>query len=144
MKTIQQEINKRGLKVTNQRTVILEAIRNSHGHVDAEEVHHRIQSKLPRISLSTVYRTLQKFKELGLVEELHFSEEHHHYELKPAVEHYHLVCLDCGAVIEFKYPLRQIVKKTEPQAVDFDITGSDVTLTGHCQKCRNNKKGKVE
>ncbi|MDD5191206.1 MAG: Fur family transcriptional regulator [Dehalococcoidales bacterium] len=136
MKTTRQEIIRRGLKVTNQRTIILEAIRTSRGHVDADEVWQRIHKKYPRLSLSTVYRTLQKFKQSGLVEELHFSEEHHHYELKPTTEHYHLVCNECGSVTEFKYPLTKIVQNTVPEAAGFKITGADVTLTGICPKCR--------
>ena len=83
MKKTKQELNRRGLRATNQRALILEAIRRSEGHVDADEVYRTIHKKQPRISLSTVYRTLQRFKELELIDELHFMQEHHHYELKP-------------------------------------------------------------
>ena len=146
MKRVKQELNECGLRVTNQRTLILEAIRHSHGHVDADEVYRNIHKKQPRISLSTVYRTLQRFKELGLIDELHFAEEHHHYELKPTIEHYHLVCLECGQVIEFKYPLVRLLKKNIPETHDFEITGSEITLTGFCPKClakKNMTEGKL-
>jgi Fe2+ or Zn2+ uptake regulation protein len=136
MKATRQTLNERGLKITNQRTVILEAIRHSPGHVDADEVYRSIHRRLPRVSLSTVYRSLQRFKELGLIDELHFAEEHHHYELKPAREHYHLVCLECGRVTEFQYPLVSALKKNVPEARDFAITGSEITLTGYCADCR--------
>jgi len=142
MQTLIKEINQRGLKATRQRALILDVIRNSPGHVDADDVYRRVAKKNPRISLSTVYRALQKFKEIGIIEQLHFSEEHHHYEMKPKVEHYHLVCLDCGAVIEFPYPLVEIVSEKVPAASGFKITGSDVTLTGYCRKCARKRKGK--
>jgi Fe2+ or Zn2+ uptake regulation protein len=141
MKTAEIALNERGLKVTSQRMLILETIRRSHGHVDADEVFLQIRKKLPRISLSTVYRTLQRFKELGLIDELHFAEEHHHYELKPATEHYHLICMGCGRVTEFHFPLHEVLKKQVPEARDFEISGSEVTLTGYCQDCRESKKG---
>jgi len=139
MKKTKQELNGCGLRVTNQRTLILEAIRHSHGHVDADEVYRNIYKKQPRISLSTVYRTLQRFKELGLIDELHFTEEHHHYELKPSIEHYHLVCLECGQVIEFKYPLVNLLKKNVPEAQNFEITGNEITFAGYCPKCQAKK-----
>lgn len=139
MKATRQALSDLGLKATNQRTVIFEAIRHSHGHVDADEVYRAIHHRLPRVSLSTVYRTLQKFKELGLIDELHFAEEHHHYEIKPAREHYHLVCLECGRVTEFQYPLMRTLKNNVPEAQDFEISGSEITLTGYCAGCRKQK-----
>ena len=125
-----------GLRVTNQRALILEVIRKGRGHLDADEIYRRAREKKPRLSLSTVYRTLQTLKKLGLVEELHFDDEHHHYEVKPSAEHHHLVCLGCGRVIEFEYPLTRLVKRDITQARGFEITGSEVKITGYCSQCR--------
>jgi len=129
-----------GLRITSQRALILEIIRRGQGHLDADEVYRRARQKQPRLSLSTVYRTLQTLKRLGLVDEVHFDEDHHHYEVKPATEHHHLVCLGCGRVIEFKYPLARLVKKNIPEARDFEIAGSEVRITGYCPDCQRNKK----
>jgi len=125
-----------GLRVTNQRALILEVIRKGQGHLDADEIYRRAREKKPRLSLSTVYRTLQTLKRLGLVEELHFDDEHHHYEVKPPTEHHHLLCLGCGRVIEFEYPLTHLVKRDITQARGFEITGSEVKITGYCSQCR--------
>ncbi len=140
LKKTYRELDESGLRVTSQRTLILEVIRQGEGHLDADEVHRRAREKQPRLSLSTVYRTLQKLKELGLVEELHFDETHHHYEIKPPTEHHHLVCLGCGRVIEFQYPLARLVKKNVTEAKDFEITGSEVQMTGYCLTCRQNRE----
>jgi Fur family ferric uptake transcriptional regulator len=137
--TNREFLNSAGLRSTNQRALILEIIRQRQGHLDADEVFRRARSKQSRISLSTVYRTLQKLKQLGLIEELHFDETHHHYELKPAIEHHHLVCQGCGRIIEFEYPLSRLIKRKVPEAKDFEITGSDVQITGYCSTCRENK-----
>ncbi|MEK7354552.1 MAG: transcriptional repressor [Chloroflexota bacterium] len=133
-------LNTAGLRNTAQRALIMDIIRNGRGHLDADEVHRQAKRKQPRLSLSTVYRTLQKLKALGLIEELHFDEAHHHYEIKPPTEHHHLLCLGCGKVIEFKYPLARLVKKNAIEAKDFEITGSEVRMTGYCAGCQENKK----
>ena len=133
-------LNVAGLRVTKQRALVLEIIRRGQGHLDADEVYRRAREKQPRLSLSTVYRTLQLLKKLGLVEEVHFDEAHHHYEVKPSSEHHHLVCLGCGKVIEFGYPLTRYVKRSVPEAKDFEITGTEVRMTGYCPKCRQARK----
>ena len=130
-------LNVTGLRATSQRALILEIIRR--GHLDADEIYRQARGKQANISLSTVYRTLRMFKNLGLVAELHFDEEHHHYEVKPSAEHHHLVCLDCGRVVEFQYPLAHLVKRNVTEAKDFEITGSEVRMTGYCSKCRQNR-----
>jgi len=129
-----------GARVTNQRVLILEVIRQGQGHLDADEVYRQAREKQPRLSLSTVYRTLQLFKKLGLVEELHFDEAHHHYELKPASEHHHLVCLGCGKVVEFECPLSQKMKEDVSREKGFEVTDVEVRMRGYCPTCRQSRK----
>jgi len=129
-----------GMRITSQRALILEIIRRGQGHLDADEVYRQAREKQPRLSLSTVYRTLQLLKRLGLVEEVHFDEAHHHYEVKPSSEHHHLVCLGCGKVIEFSYPLTRYVKRNVTEAKDFEIVDAEIRMTGYCPRCRQGKK----
>ncbi len=139
-KEIRRTLNISGLRITSQRALILEVIRRGQGHLDADEVYRQARQKQPRLSLSTVYRTLQTLKKLGLVEEVHFDETHHHYETKPPIEHHHLVCLGCGRVVEFQYSLTHLVKRRVAEAKDFEITGSEVRMTGYCPTCRESRK----
>ena len=127
-----------GLRVTKQRALILDIIRQ--GHLDADEVYRQARERQPRLSLSTVYRNLQTLKKQGLVEELHFDEAHHHYEVKPSTEHHHLVCLGCGKVIEFHQPLSRYVRRNIAEAEDFDIVETEVRMTGYCAQCRQRRK----
>ncbi|MFC1920891.1 Fur family transcriptional regulator [Chloroflexota bacterium] len=129
-------LNTAGLRSTSQRALILDIILHGQGHLDADEVFRRARNKQPRISLSTVYRTLQKLKQLGLIEELHFDETHHHYEIKSSTEHHHLICQSCGRVIEFQYPLSKRIKREVPEAKDFKIINSDIQITGYCDMCQ--------
>ena len=141
MPTISPEVlNTAGVRVTNQRTLIMEIIRQGRGHLDAAEIYRRAREREARISLSTVYRTLQVLKKLGLVEELHFDDTHHHYEVKPSAEHHHLVCLGCGRVIEFRLPLSRYIKEKVVAAKEFDIAETEVRMTGYCAKCRRSQK----
>lgn len=137
---ISKTLNVAELRATNQRALILEIIRQGQGHLDADEIYRRARQKQPHLNLSTVYRNLQKFKKLGLVEELHFDESHHHYEVKPSAEHHHLVCLGCGRVIEFGLPLRRYLKRNVSEAKDFDIIDTEIRITGYCFKCRQGRK----
>ena len=130
-------LDKTGARVTSQRALILDIIRRGEGHLDADEIYRRARQKQPRLSLSTVYRTMQALKRLGLVEELHFDESHHHYEVKPATEHHHLVCLGCGRVIEFRYPLSRNVKRSVAEARNFKIAGTEVRINGYCPECQD-------
>lgn len=129
-----------GLRATNQRSLILEIIRQGKGHQDADEIYRRARQKEPRLSLSTVYRNLLKFKRQGLVEELHFDENHHHYEVKASAEHHHLKCLGCGRVIEFDYPLSDHITANVAQAKGFKVTEAEVNLSGYCARCQGKQK----
>ena len=139
LKESNQDLDLSGLRKTSQRALIIDIVRQGQGHLDADEVYRRARQIQPRLSLSTVYRNLQTLKKLGLIEEVHFDETHHHYEIKPATEHHHLVCLGCGQVIEFEYPFTNQVKENVAEAKDFEITGSEIRMTGYCRKCQQNK-----
>jgi Fur family ferric uptake transcriptional regulator len=141
-KTISVEVNSAnsqktkftGMKKTSQRALILEIIHR--GHLDANEIHKLAQVTKPRLSLSTVYRTLKRLKELGFIDELNFNEPHLHYEMKTSPETCHLVCLRCGEVTEFGFRLSPRTKNKIIRGNGFRITGSEIQIFGYCAKCR--------
>ncbi len=134
-KAMRQLISGRGQRVTPQRLLLLNLLRSKGGHMDADELYSLARAKHPRISLSTVYRALRLFKQLGLVEELHFEEEHHHYEGKPHREHFHLICLECGRIVEFESPLIERLKRDMSQSQGFEIKGAEIHLNDVCPTC---------
>ena len=152
MKTISNESNETlsryrrmaasagGIKITSQRVLILEIIRKGQGHLDADEIYRRARVKQPRISLSTVYRTLKALKEPGLIDELHLDDNRHRYEVKSSSKHHHMVCLGCGNVIEFEYPVAQHIASDVPEARDFDIVDTEIRMTGYCRQCRQQRE----
>lgn len=128
---------KASLRKTKQRDLILSIIKQ--GHFDADEIYVLARKVNPRISLSTVYRTLQKLKQLGVIDEHHFDETHHHYELKGDDEHYHLVCLDCGKITEFQHPMERYINEKILAASNFKITSMELEVSGYCEDCRKKR-----
>ncbi|MDY7041326.1 MAG: transcriptional repressor [Chloroflexota bacterium] len=131
-----KDLRRAGKRITLQRMLILEVIREGGGHLDADEIYRRARRKLPRLSLSTVYRTINVLKETGVIEELHLGEEHHHYELRGKRAHHHLICQDCGKVIEFECPFSEQLVRDLDEKYDFEITGIRLDLAGRCAECR--------
>ena len=126
---------------TVQRQLILGIIQQADGHLDADEIYQRARQKSPSISLSTVYRSLQLFKELELVEEHKFDDMRRRYETTPRSKHHHLVCLGCGRIFEFKCPsaekLKSRINRSKISREEgFKVTDAEVRLTGYCPDCQ--------
>ena len=121
---------------TEQRQLLLEIIQQAEGHLDADEIYQRARQKSPSISLSTVYRSLQLFKELELVEEHQFDGMRRFYETTPRPKHHHLVCLGCGRIFEFKCPSAEKLKSRISKEEGFKVTDAEVRLAGYCPKCQ--------
>lgn len=125
-----------GKRITNQRKLVLAILAEADGHLDAYDIYERGLQRDTRLSLSTVYRTLNILKEADLVRELHLDDEHHHYELDDQDEHSHLVCLECGRVIEVDSSAFAEVAKATGEAHGFEIASAQVELTGLCADCQ--------
>jgi Fur family transcriptional regulator, ferric uptake regulator len=135
-KATRKSLGGAGERTTRQRAILLELLQQGAHHLDADELYRLARRRLPRLSLSTVYRSLQLFKKMGLVQEHHFAEEHHHYEVKPETDHQHLKCSKCGRIIEFRSPIAETLKEVVGEEHDFVITGLEMDLIGLCGKCR--------
>jgi len=121
---------------TEQRQLLLEIIQQAEGHLDADEIYQQAHQKSPSISLSTVYRSLQLFKELGLIEEHQFNGTRRCYETTPRSKHHHLVCLGCGRIFEFKCSSAERLKSRISREDGFKVTDAEVRLVGYCPECQ--------
>ena len=135
-----QTIQMQGHFLTAQRRLLLELIRNAEGHVDAKVLYRRASAKDESISPATVYRTLNLFKELGLVDEMRLGKIRCYYEIKQLPEHQHLVCRGCGKVIEFQNPHFQKLIKAVQREHGFKITKAELYLEGYCPECEEKEK----
>ena len=100
--TLEERCVKKGMRMTDQRRVIAQVIENAADHPDVEELYRRASAQDPRISLSTVYRTLNLFEEAGLVTKHDFKDGRARFEPIPDEHHDHLIDIRSGKVIEFR------------------------------------------
>lgn len=125
----------KGRPVTSQRKLLLDLIKKAGGHISAKELYRRASRRNESISLATVYRSLQLFKELGLVEERRLGQVYCHYEMKDSAEHQHLVCRSCGKVIEFESPLIRRLVEALKHEHGFNLTKIELYIEGYCPQC---------
>ncbi len=100
--SLEEQCAARGLRMTEQRRTIAQIIQNAKNHPDVEELYRLASAIDPRISLSTVYRTLNLFEESGLVEKHDFKDGRARFEPIPDEHHDHLIDVRSGKVIEFR------------------------------------------
>jgi Fur family ferric uptake transcriptional regulator len=100
--TLEEQCAHKGMRMTDQRRVIAQVIEQAVDHPDVEELYRRAASVDPRISLSTVYRTVNLFEEAGLVTKHDFKDGRARFELIPDEHHDHLIDIRSGKVIEFR------------------------------------------
>jgi Fur family transcriptional regulator, ferric uptake regulator len=123
-------------RVTGQRRMLLEIIRAQGQHLDAEELYRLARQHYPRLSRSTVYRTMRLLRDLDLIDEVHLGEDHHHYEVKHSTVHHHLICLRCGRVEEFSSLLAEELAPAVAREHDFEVHGVQIDVSGLCARCR--------
>jgi len=129
-----------GYSMTSQRRLLLELLRDAEGHIDAKELYRRASAKDESIGPATVYRSLNLFKELGLVDEMRLGKIRCYYEIKQSPGHQHLVCQGCGKVIEFQNPHFQKLIKAVRREHGFKITKAELYLEGYCPECDEKEK----
>ena len=129
-----ETIHGRGLRMTDQRRAVFDALMGKRDHPTAVEVFIRVKGKMPSISLATVYNCLETLSDCGLVKSVNHDREPSRYcpNLK---EHAHFFCTSCAAVTDI--PLRA---KQQPQDIwevpaDVLIEQSEVAFRGLCPKC---------
>ena len=131
MNNIEKFCIEKNLKLTNQRKIIAEIISNSKDHPNVEELYFRANKIESNISLATIYRTLNLFQRYGLIQKLEIGEGKARYEeLKKANEHFHLVDIENGTIIEFKNKELQKIKKKIAKALGYKLINSKLELYG--------------
>lgn len=92
----------KGMRMTEQRRVIARVLEKAHDHPDVEELYNRASAIDPRISISTVYRTVRLFEDAGIIARHDFRDGRSRYETIPDEHHDHLIDLRSGKVMEFR------------------------------------------
>ena len=119
-----------GLRLTEQRRVIADVLDGARDHPDVEELHARANSRDPRISLATVYRTVKVFEEAGILEKVDFGDGRARYEDAERAHHDHLIDLDTGQVIEFVDPEIEALQERIAARLGYVLQGHRLELYG--------------
>lgn len=130
-----QDLKKAGLKVTLPRMKILEILEsNDRRHLSAEAIYKQLLDSGEDIGLATVYRVLTQFEGAGLVERHHFEGGQAVFELERGSHHDHIVCRQCGAVVEFMDEVIELRQRNVAEAHGFRIQDHSLILYADCQR----------
>jgi len=132
---IASKLSEQGYRLTPQRMMILSAIESSDDHISAEEIYAQVAAKYPQVNISTVYRTLELLKHLGLVTETDLGEGRVRYHPADKGHHHHLVCTECGAVIDLDESVLSPVKDVLLREYGFIADLRHLAIFGRCTKC---------
>lgn len=124
-----------GLKVTQQRLFILEAVRQGPNHFTAQEVYEIVSAKHPEIGFATVYRFLKTLSAHSYVTEVRMGGMPARYEWASKRHHDHLTCTKCGRVVEFENDQIEQLQDQVAKKHNFTLTHHVLELFGICRDC---------
>lgn len=139
-------LHEAGYRFTSQRRKVLNVLRNSHDHPTAEDIHSRLRRHGERISIGTVYRTVDLLEKIGLVGKINVGNRNR-YELMEGRSdihnHYHLVCKKCGRIMDISEDILSAHEKSLEELVTgvselsgFQVSGHQFRIFGICRDCR--------
>jgi len=131
-------VKQKGLKYTEQREIVLSILIHAADHLSAEEVYNEIKSKhtSSNIGIATVYRALGFLEEVDLITSITFGSDGKKYESNAKSHHDHLICTECGKIVEF---LDEEIEKRQERIAKknkFKITNHSMQLYGICVDCQ--------
>ena len=133
---LENYISQNNLKITKQRRTVLKAFLECKNHISVEELYNIVLKTEPKVGLATVYRTLALLTKSGLALEMDFGDGQKRYESTHNIVHHdHMICTECGKIIEFNHPLIEKYQEEVAKENRFKITSHKLDLFGYCQDC---------
>jgi len=134
---IAADLKRRGYKLTWQRKAIIAILSGSGEHLTPAGIFDRLKEEHPGIGLVTVYRTLELLQESGMLCEVHIGDSCRSYLKKKADEHHHhLVCSNCGKVVDFTGCELEKLQERLSTETGFKIEKHLLEFMGCCRNCR--------
>lgn len=132
-----EHIQKAGLRKTAQRDLILEVFLRTEEHLSSEDLYWLVQKDDPTVGHTTVYRTLKLLTEAGLAREVRLGDGRTYYEHHHDHEHHdHMICTECGKVIEFFSPELEEMQDLMAEKYNFKPTHHSLRILGFCEECQ--------
>ena len=129
------KLSRRGYRLTPQRMMILEAVEAADDHISADEIYTRVCDRYPHLNISTVYRTLELLKELGLATETDMGDGRVRYHSIRKGHHHHLVCQNCGNIIDLDESVLLPLRDTLSRDYGFNADLKHLAIFGQCKNC---------
>ncbi|HYA40803.1 MAG TPA: Fur family transcriptional regulator [Syntrophobacteraceae bacterium] len=126
-------LRERGLQVTYQRLAIYQALYFTREHPSAEVIYQQVKKRFPMISLGTVYKTLERFYEVGLIQKVSPMTEVARYDAITD-PHHHMVCVECQSIHDASLAEEPAIKVSEQDG--FRIMRQQVVVHGYCPACK--------
>ena len=140
-----EHIQKKGLKRTAQRDLILDVFLRTEAHLSSEDLYRLVTREDPTVGQTTVYRTLKLLTEAGLAREVRFGDGRAHYEHNYKHQHHdHMICSSCGKIIEFFSAELEAIQDAMAAKHKFEVQQHLLRIIGLCAECRraNREAGK--
>ena len=128
-----------GIKATHQRLEIFREVGQSCAHPDAETVFRGVQSRLPTVSLDTVYRTLKLLTDLGFISTLGPPHDSLRFDANQAPHHHH-ICVRCGRVQDVSSPLLDLENIGRNVRGIGTVQSAQIEVRGLCADCANHQR----
>ncbi|TKX32647.1 Fur family transcriptional regulator [Campylobacter aviculae] len=134
-----------GLKYTKQREILLKTLYHSDTHHTPESLYMEIKQVEPNsnVGIATVYRTLNLLEEAEMVTSISFGSAGKKYELANKPHHDHMICKNCGKIIEFENSIIERQQALIAKEYNFKLTGHLMQLYGICGDCNQKIKVKI-
>ena len=135
------EETKKETRNTKQKKLIIDCLNGCGGvHMTVEDIYNRIRTTDEQISIATVYRNLRLLEEQGTVKKIYVADDSlAYYELSEnnlPHSHHHLICRNCGDIIDFEVDLLDSLEKIILETKDFTIEDHRVVFYGICSECK--------
>lgn len=137
LQSLIDQMRQSGLRVTRQRALIVQALCELHGHASAERVHQRLAIHRRDVDLSTVYRTLERLRDLRILSQTDLGRGCVEFEVVFGQPHHHLVCYACGCVQDLPHAHLASLASAIRCDLDFEPILDHLAIFGLCSACRD-------
>ncbi|WP_349409510.1 peroxide-responsive transcriptional repressor PerR [Pseudalkalibacillus sp. SCS-8] len=135
LQTAVETLKDAGVRITPQRHAILEYLIQTLSHPTADEIYKALEDKFPNMSVATVYNNLRVFKNAGLVKELTYGDASSRFDCV-TTDHYHVICEECGKIVDFSYPGLDEVEHVAEHVTGFRVNNHRMEVYGTCPDCQ--------
>ena len=141
LQAVMDRARQHGLRMTRQRVVILQALCELGGHASAEDIYEQATLHRRDVDLSTVYRTLERLRDLRILSQTDLGRGCVEYEVVTDQPHHHLVCQGCGQVIDLDHTYLATSAEAVRRDFGFEPIFDHFAIFGWCRECKRGGNG---